>query len=87
MKDNYTQNKIKTGSIDPVNLAEKIEALGTHYRLITDGEPIDLTSPFLAAMLFELDEAHSLMVAADAVAFKECDWKYVLHKAELSPVG
>ncbi len=78
--------KIENGSIDPVKLAEQIEQIGTRFRLITDGDPMDLTSPFIAAMLFTLDSSHSLVVAVDDNSFKECDWKYVLHKAELTPV-
>ena len=77
---------IQKGKIHPVKLAEQIEQIGTRFRLITDGDPMDLTSPFMAAMLFTLDSSHSLVVAVDDNAFKECDWKYVLHKAELTPV-
>ena len=54
--------KIENGYIDPVNLAEKMEALGTLYRLITDGRSIDLTSPFISAMIFTSVDVHSLML-------------------------
>ena len=81
-----TEFKIENGRIDPVELAEHIECIGTHYRLITDGEPIDLTSPFISAMVFTSVDVYSILVAVDAVAFKECNWKYVLHKADLPPV-
>jgi len=78
---------IPKGRIHPVKLAEQIEQIGTHFRLITDGEPIDLTSPFISAMVFTSNDVHSIMVADDQTAFEAAQWKYVLHKAELTPVG